>query len=113
MTGRARADQVARRVNAAADLLGAGLAIPDIAQRLSRQHEISERQARRYVDQARKRGRVSVPPPKSVFTVKLPTDLIERLRESSRAQRETLSSLVTQALEEFLRPRRAGPRSGR
>ena len=113
MARKARAEQVAQRVNAAADLLGTGLALPDIAQRLSRRHGISERQARRYVDRARKLGRVRVPAPKSVFTVKLPIDLIERLRESSRTQRETLSSLVTQALEEFLGRRRAGPRGGR
>ena len=109
---KARADQLARRINAAADLLDQGRAVPEAARRLARRFEVSRRQARRYVEQAQQAGRVAVPSPKAVFTVKLPTDLIQRLRSYTRRHQETLSGVVAQALEEFLARRRARRRGG-
>ena len=112
MTAKARADQFAHRVNAAADLLDQGLAVPETARQLARRYEVSERQARRYVEQAQQGGRVAVPSPKEVFTVKLPTDLIQRLRRYTRRHHETLSAVVAEALEEFLNRRRARRHGG-
>ena len=109
---RARAAQYATRVNAAADLLAAGLDVARAARQLARHHRVSERQARRYVEQARDGGKVAIPAVTQVFTVKLPLVLIRRLREYARVSQRTLSSLVAQALEEFLRRMRAGPRGG-
>jgi predicted transcriptional regulator len=43
-----------------------------------------------------------------VFTVKLPVDLVRRLRRYSRTNHRTLSFLVAQALEEFLARRGGG-----
>mgnify|MGYP001611187025 CR=1 FL=1 len=110
---RARADQFARRVNAAAELLASGLNVPQAIRRLADRDRLSERQARRYIERAAKLGRVEVPSPKRVFTVKLPTDLIVGLKRYAKASARTLSWLVTQALEEFLGRTRAGPRGGR
>jgi DNA-binding transcriptional regulator LsrR (DeoR family) len=76
VTHRARADQYARRINAAAELLATGLDAAEAARRLARRYRLSERQAWRYVEQARDQGTVEVPSPKVVFTVKLPTDLV-------------------------------------
>ena len=109
---RAHAAQYATRVNAAADLLAAGLDVSRAARQLAQRHRVSERQARRYVERARDGGKVSVPAATQVFTVKLPMGLIRRLREYARGSQRTLSSLVTQAIEEFLRRMRAGPRGG-
>ena len=73
---------------------------------------LSERQARRYVERAAACGPVQVPPATTVFTVKLPVQLAARVRRQARASGRTISSLVGQALEEFLsragrqRPRR-------
>ena len=72
----------------------------------------SVRQARRYAERAAQGGRTAVPEETSVFTVKLPTVLVVRVRELARESGSTISALVAQALTEFLvrgqgkRPRR-------
>ena len=99
---RARADQVARRVNTAAELLDAGLDVLDATRELARRHRLSERQARRYVDRARVQGPVEVPGPKVVFTVKLPAVLVRRVRRLAGATGQSISAVVTQALGEFV-----------
>ena len=62
----------------------------------------SPRQARRYVSQAAALGRVPVPEPGAVFTVRLPARLASAVREHARASGRTISSVAAQALEEFL-----------
>jgi len=109
---RARADQAARRVNAAAKLLASGCDVAEASRRLAAQHRISERQARRYVERASERGPVEVPSAKAVFTVKLPIELVRRIRQQARRSGQTISALVALALTEFLDRLRAGPRDG-
>jgi predicted DNA-binding transcriptional regulator YafY len=99
---RARADQRAQRINAAAELLDAGVETAEAARQIARRFGVSERQARRYVDAARERGAVAVPEPTVVFTVRLPAGLVDRLRDHARASRATLSSVVAAALEAWL-----------
>lgn len=99
---RARADQRARRINAAAELLDAGVATADAARQIAGRFGLSERQARRYVDAAREQGPVAVPEPTVVFTVRLPAGLVARLRGHARASRATLSSVVAAAVEAWL-----------
>src|SRR3970282_238527 len=99
---RARADQSARRINAAVALLGQGLGVAEAARQLARHHRLSERQARRYVERAREEGEVEVPHAKIVFTVKLPLAVAHRVREQARCSGWTISALVAQALNEFL-----------
>lgn len=109
---RARAVQRAQRVNVANELLSAGLEIVQASRDLARRFRLSERQARRYVEEARAGGMVAVPEPTAVFTVKLPVSLIRWLRNYAHGSGRTLSSLVTQALEEFRARVRAGPGGG-
>lgn len=99
---RARADQVAKRVNTAAELLAGGMVVADATSVLARRHRLSERQARRYVERARDEGVMEVAGPKIVFTVKLPAVLARRVRRAARATGQSISSLVSQALAEFL-----------
>lgn len=99
---RARADQAARRINAAAALLARGIELPKAARELARRHRLSERQARRYLDRARVHGAVEVPRAKVTFTVKLGADLVSRVRQRARRSGQTVSALVTQALVELL-----------
>jgi predicted HicB family RNase H-like nuclease len=99
---RARADQVAKRVNTAAELLEDGMAVADATVALARRHRLSERQARRYVERARDEGTMEVARPKVVFTVKLPAALARRVRRAARVTGQSISALVTQALAEFL-----------
>jgi hypothetical protein len=89
-------------VNAAVQMLASGLSVAEASRELARRHAVSERQARRYAEQARDSGSMEAPKRKTVFTVKLPVELVKRLRRYSAANQGTLSSLVAQALDEFL-----------
>ena len=99
---RARAEQVAKRVNTAVDLLAGGMEVADATVVLARRHRLSERQARRYVERARDEGVMEVAGPKVVFTVKLPAVLARRVRRMARTTGQSISALVSQALTEFL-----------
>jgi hypothetical protein len=110
---RARADQYARRINAAAELLVSGREVLEATRELARRYRISERQARRYVEQARDAGSMEVPSPKIVFTVKLPGDLARRVRQQAKRSGQTISAVVTLALREFLDRVVAGSRDAR
>ena len=99
---RAGSTEYAARVNAAADLLAAGVAEAEAARVLAGRFGCSARQARRYVGQAAAGGRAAVPEPGVVFTVKLPGRLAAAVREHARASGRTISAVVAQALEEFL-----------
>jgi hypothetical protein len=108
---RADAGGYAGRVNAAVELLAAGIPAPDAVRVVAQRFGVSQRQARRYVDRAGAGGPVSAPAATVVFTVKVPVDLVARVREQARASGGTISALVTQALEEFVsrgRRRRSG-----
>src|SRR5262245_49419516 len=108
---RAGAGQQAERINAAADLAGAGVPAAEAARVLAGRFAVSVRQARRYVDQAAAGGRMVVPEAKVVFTVKLPVALAGRVRAYAREHHAAISAVVARALSEFLdRGRRNHPR---
>lgn len=108
---RAGGGEHAERVNAAAGLLESGMPAAEAARVLAGRFGCSVRQARRYADQAAASGRVPVPEPAAVFTVKLPVRLAAAVREHARTSGRTISAVVAQALEEFLaRGRRDHPR---
>ena len=71
---------LAERINAAADLRDAGVPSADAARELAERFGCSPRQAHRYVQRVDRSGRVAVPAPAAVFTVKLPVPLIARVR---------------------------------
>ena len=111
MRGRAAGSEHAERINAAAELAEAGIPAAEAARVLAGRFGCSVRQARRYVDQAAASGRVAVPEPGVVFTVRLPGRLAGAVREHARVSGRTISAVVAQALEEFLaRARRDHPR---
>jgi hypothetical protein len=99
---RAGGAEHAARVNAAGELLDAGVAAAEAARVLAGRLGCSERQARRYVGQAAEAGPVPVPEPGTVFTVRLPVRLAVAVREHARTSGRTISAVVAQALEEFL-----------
>ncbi len=107
---RAGGEEYAARVNAAAALLAAGVPAVDAARELAARFGLSQRQAHRYVDRAAG-GPMQAPQPTTVFTVKLAVQLVARVRAHAAATGRTISSVVAQALEEFLsRTRRERPR---
>jgi DNA-binding transcriptional regulator LsrR (DeoR family) len=99
-----RVDSVeyARRVNAAADLAGAGTPVAAAARTLASRYGVSVRQARRYLEQAVAVGRVEVPESSVVFTVKLPGSLAGQIRARAQESDRAISAVVAQALAEFL-----------
>lgn len=67
------------------------------------QYGISRRQAYRYLLQAQGSPQVRpVPEPKAVFTVNLPRRLIGAVRARCRQQRQPISQVVTQLLQQWL-----------
>jgi hypothetical protein len=109
--GRVDGVEHAQRLNAAAELAGAGLEPADAARVLADRFGVSVRQSRRYVDRAAAGGPVVVPEPSVVFTVKLPAGLAARVRAHARESDTTISALVGAALIAFLsRGRRQRPR---
>ncbi len=110
---RARADEYAHRVNEAMELLEEGTPSTEVAQELARRHEVSMRQGWRYVREATERSvPLEVPEQKVVFTVKLPQSLAERVRAMAATRGKTLSALVSEALEAWLRHLRSGRQGG-
>src|SRR5436305_14800499 len=88
---RVPAAESARRVNAAAALLAHGFRLPAATRRLARQFEVSERQARRYVERARNGGTGEVPDAKIVSTAQRAAPLVRASRQPSRRTRQTIS----------------------
>jgi hypothetical protein len=111
--GRVDGAELARRINAGAELLDAGTSVADAARAMAGRYGVSVRQARRYVEQAMAAGRVEVPETSVVFTVKVPGSLAGRVRAHARDSDATISAVVSRALAEFLQhhePRQgAGP----
>ena len=109
---RARVAQYAERVNRALGLLGRFPPVT-VLRTLARRYRVSPRQARRYVEAAQQCSEgLPVPEATGVFTVKLPISLARRLRALARTSGESLSSLVTRGLEDWLHRVRPGPGGG-
>jgi predicted HicB family RNase H-like nuclease len=111
--GRSRADEYAQRVNEAMELLDGGTPSTEVAEQLAQRHAVSVRQGWRYVREASERSvPLEIPEQKVVFTVKLPESLAERVRAVAATRGQTLSALVSEALEAWLRRLRSGRQSG-
>lgn len=111
--GKSRANAYAHRVNEALELLDEGTPSTAVAQELAQRHGVSVRQGWRYVREATERSvPLEVPEGKVVFTVKVPESLAERVRAAAATRGKTLSALVSEALEAWLRHLRSGRQSG-
>jgi hypothetical protein len=87
----------------ALDLLKKNTSPNEVVSSLVAKFDLSARQAYRSLQQAqRTRKPLALPEPKTVFTVKLPVNLIQRVRQIARARRQPISDLVTEALQDFL-----------
>ena len=101
----------AERINAALDALRRYDSLAEAAQALVQAYGMSKRQAYRYLREAQTHDQpVPLPEPKVAFTVKLSEGLVQRLRQRAAQTGLSLSDLVTQAVEVFLR---RGRRRGR
>ena len=94
----------ARQLNAARVLLQRQIALPEAVSRLSREFDLSERQAYRYLQEASQLGRpIEVPEATVPITLKLPPRTVELLRKYARSSGLTIGSIVASALNAFLR----------
>ncbi|HEJ83364.1 MAG TPA: hypothetical protein ENO25_02245 [Desulfobacteraceae bacterium] len=93
----------AKRINTAVSFLKEFGSLAEAAVALSSQYGISKRQAYRYVKEAESAGgKIPVPDQKVAFTVKLSQNLTLALRKYAQFKGQTLSEVVTEALEAFL-----------
>jgi len=95
-------DELARRVNAAAALLEQRTDMAAAIHQLQQAYGVSARQARRYLEQAHEHGQRAIPPAKMVFTVRLPSELVDRVRQYAVHRGQTISTTVSRALNQFL-----------
>ncbi len=107
---RASAAEHIQRLNMAVDLLTKNASPQEVVSSLVRQAHLSVRQAYRYVHQAQQgQRRLPLPEAKTVFTVKLPESLLERVRRRARSQGQPISDWVSEVLQAALaRSRRYG-----
>ena len=101
----ARATKVekAQHLNAAHRLLRQ-LRRADAVRQLSRQFDLSERQAYRYLEKAFRLDRpVEIPETTIPVTLKLPPHTVELLRKHAKGSGLTIGAIVTAALNAFLR----------
>jgi|SRR5213593_2778612 len=105
---RASDAEKAERLNRARALLRQFDHLPDVVEHLARICSISPRQAYRYVKRAQRlSGPVAIAGPKLAFTVKLPRDLIQRVRLYASVKKLSISEVVSRALLALL-PRGGG-----
>src|SRR5579871_1701714 len=97
-----------QRINTALLLLRKYRSSVKAAELLAQRYRVSVRQASRYIREAKKTKAVlPIPERKVVFTVKLPLSLVQSLRERASTG-ESLSALVTHAIQTFLQKGRHG-----
>lgn len=97
----------ARRVNLALELLQSEATLAEAARSMAHAAGISRRQAYRYLQEAQGHAEpIPIPDHKSTFTVKLSDSVISDVRKYASVYGLTLSEIVAQALEAFLRPGR-------
>ncbi len=92
MTRSTKAEK-AQQLNAARGLLQRQVALPEAVRRLSREFDLSERQAYRYLEEASHLDQ----------TLKLPPRTVVLLRKYARSSGLTIGAIVAGALKAFLR----------
>jgi hypothetical protein len=91
-------------LNAARGLLERHMTLPEAMRRLVSSFALSHRQAYRYLQQASRQDRaVEVPEATVPITLKLPPHAVELLRKYAKSSGRTMGSIVTDALQAFLR----------
>jgi hypothetical protein len=97
----------ARQLNAAYAMLLGKVPLPEAMQRLSREFDLSERQAYRYLEEATHLDEpVEVSETTVPITLKLPAGTARILRAYARSSGLTIGAIVARALAAFLRAQR-------
>ena len=97
----------ARQLNAAHQLLERKTQLSEAAQSLSREFDLSLRQAYRYLEEAARLDQpVEIAEATVPVTLKLPPSTARRLRACARSSGLTIGTIVTRALDAFLGARK-------
>jgi hypothetical protein len=97
----------ARQLNAAYKMLVSDIPLSEAMQRLSREFDMSERQAYRYLEEATHLDRpVEVSEATVPITLKLPAGTARLLRAYARSSGLTIGAIVTHAVAAFLSTQR-------
>jgi hypothetical protein len=97
----------ARQLNAAYAMRQRNVPLPEAMQRLSREFDLSERQAYRYLEEATHLNRpVEVSEATVPITLKLPAGTASLLRAYARRSGLTIGAIVTRALAALLSTQR-------
>jgi hypothetical protein len=97
----------ARQLNAAYKMLVSDIPLSEAMQRLSREFDLSERQAYRYLEEATHLDRpVEVSEATVPITLKLPAGTARLLRAYARSSGLTIGAIVTHAVATFLSTQR-------
>ena len=100
---RSQNSELAKRINQAYVLLNKDKPQPEVVEYLMKKYGVSRIQAYRYVRLARElTEKMTIPESSVVFTVKLPSSLIKRVKELAGTHGQTISNVTRLALEEFL-----------
>jgi len=93
----------AQRLNAAFDLILRGYSLTEAAEALVEQFDLSLRQAYRYLQEAQNIKRpVEVSEPTIPITIKVPGDVVVKLRAYAQASGLTIGETVARAVSRFL-----------
>jgi len=100
---RSENSELAQRINQAFTLLEEEIPHSQVIDRLMIMFGVSKVQAYRYVQQAKEnKAHIAVPETSVVFTVKLPPNVIKRVREFANSKGMSIGKVVRAALEDFL-----------
>jgi hypothetical protein len=106
MARSSKADK-ARQLNAAYDMLVSDVPLSEAMRRLSREFDLSERQAYRYLEEATHLDRpVKVSEATVPITLKLPAGTARLLRAYAKSSGLTIGAIVTHAVAAFLSTQR-------
>jgi hypothetical protein len=93
----------AQRLNAAFDLIASGYNLNEAAEALVEQFVLSRRQAYRYLQEAQSiKHPVEVSAPTIPITIKVPGDVVVKLRAYAQASGLTIGETVARAVLRFL-----------
>src|SRR5207248_5784485 len=95
----------ARQMNAARGLLQRGVELPEAVRRLSREFDLSERQAYRYLEEASQLDRpIEIPEATVSVTLKLPPRTVELLRKYAKNSGLTIGARSEEHTSELQSP---------
>ena len=101
---RSQNSELTHRINQAFMLIEKGLPKSQITKEIIEMFGVSKTQAYRYIQEAQKHKQLlAIPEEKSVFTVKLSLNIIQRVKTFAKSRSISISEVVKRALEDFLK----------